>query len=75
MKQFIIAFITLIIAGVGESTAQRLINVKGRVMQTVTKMVDGKKEKVTQTCEYVHVYGVPDRQAADYVVQQFNDWS
>ncbi len=73
MKQFIIAFITLIIVGVGESTAQRLINVKGRVMQTVTKMVDGKKEKVTQPFEYVHVYGVPDRQAADYVVQQFKD--
>ena len=40
MKQYIIAILSLCLVAIGEVNAQRLINVKGKVMQIVEKMVD-----------------------------------
>ncbi|MBQ4519693.1 MAG: hypothetical protein II999_03675 [Bacteroidaceae bacterium] len=73
MKQYIIAILSLCLVAVSEADAQRLINVKGKVMQIVEKMaMDGKTtEQATQPYEFVHVYGLPDKQAVDYVISQF----
>lgn len=71
MKRLIIALVILCTAGVGEMAAQRLINVTGRVMQVVEKLVDGKKEKVTEPFAYTHVYGLPNKSAAQQVVNDF----
>lgn len=68
MKQYIIAILSLCLVAVSEADAQRLINVKGKVMQIVEKMVGDKKEQVTQPYEFVHVYGLPNKHAVDYVI-------
>lgn len=71
MKRLIIALVALCTVGVGDAAAQRLINVTGRVMQVVEKLVDGKKQKVTEPFAYTHVYGVPDKLVAQQVVNDF----
>lgn len=71
MKRIIIALIALMTVGAGEMAAQRLINVTGRVMQVVEKLVDGKKEKATEPFAYTHVYGLPTKAAAQQVVNDF----
>lgn len=73
MKQYIIAILSLCLVAVSEADAQRLINVKGKVMQIVEKMVDGKKEQATQPFEYVHVYGLPSELDAKRVKTEFKD--
>lgn len=73
MKRYIIAIIALCLVAAGEADAQRLINVKGKVMQIVEKMVDGKKEDATQPFEYVHIYGLPNKLAAQDVKRNFED--
>ena len=71
MKRIIITLVTLVLAGAGDVSAQRLINVTGRVLQTVDKMVDGKKEKATEPFSYTHVYGLPNKTAAEVIVRDF----
>lgn len=72
MKRIALTIITLCLCG-GMISAQRLINVKGRVMQKVAKLVDGKKVSAVEPYEYIHVYGLPDKAAADYAEMQFRD--
>lgn len=71
MKRLIIALVILCTAGVGEMAAQRLINVTGRVMREVEKLVDGKKEKAIEPFAYTHVYGLPDKNAAKHVLDNY----
>ena len=40
MKQYIIAILAFCLVAIGEANAQRLINVKGKVMQIVEKRKD-----------------------------------
>lgn len=70
MKRIALTIIALCLCW-GFSSAQRLINVKGRVMQKVAKLENGKKVSVVEPYEYIHVYGLPDKTAADNVESQF----
>lgn len=51
--------------------AQRNITVTGRVMQKVNKVVNGEKVEETVPAEYVFVYPLPDKKAADAAMQQY----
>ncbi len=61
MKQFIIAFITLIIAGMGNAAAQKLLTVTGRTIETGTG----------QPYAYAHIYVLKNKELLNAAKQQY----
>ena len=77
MKQKVLSiFLFFSCLGSIAAYAQRNITVKGRVMQIVNKIADdGQKVQETVPYEYVFVYPVPDKKAADAAKQQYDMYS